>query len=507
MNIYHKYKWILLIAAGICCLLSCKKMAELRVNPNNGTKASPDVLLSGILQQMYYFPWNDAQYSSQFHCQLTSYYGDQSYNFGAAKFYYAAIRNIDQMVKEARRTGGKTMQPYYALSYFLRAFFYIQMTGQVGDIPMKEAMKAEDGIFEPPYNTQKDIYLQCLQWLDMANDSLTEINNQPLFLVKGDVFFNGNLVKWQKLVNAFRLRVLISLSEKTDDPDIQVKARFKEIFEHPEQYPVITDNDDNMQITYTGDNTASYNPGYSETPEAAARKLPLARVFVSLLTGLKDPRLFIMGLPAPIAANSGDPDYALKFTSYRGASTGSLMSVLNDSLVDGYFSIPNYQYWFMSKKGVPTIQLGAAEVNFTIAEAINRGWVGSGNVALAAQYYESGIKEALLFFGIRADSIADYLAQPTVIYKGNNAAGLKQILEQKYLSFFQNSGWEAFYNQRRTGIPAFDIGPSNKNGGKIPRRWYYPQSEYLNNYTHLKAALLRQYQGADNLNSNMWLLQ
>ena len=33
---------------------------------------------------------------------------------------------------------------------------------------------------------------------------------------------------------------------------------------------------------------------------------------------------------------------------------------------------------------------------------------------------------------------------------GNTAAGLTQILTQKYVAFFQNSGLEAFYNQRRT---------------------------------------------------------
>jgi hypothetical protein len=506
MNSYRKYGYVFFIA-GLFLVSGCKKMSDLRENPNNGTKASPDVLLTGILQQMYFFPWGDVQQSSQFHCLITSYYGDQSYNFGAAKFYYPALRNINQMVKEARQTGGQNMQPYYALSYFLKAFFYIQMTSQVGDIPMDDAMKAEEGVFEPAYNTQKEIYVQCLKWLEMANDSLAAINSQPLNTLKGDVFFNGNLVKWQKLVNTFRLRVLISLSKQVNDPDIHAKEQFEQIFEHPERFPVILENADNMQITYREDNSTNYYPGFSENPEGAARKLPLAATIINLLVEYRDPRLFIIGLPEPIAASNGDPDYAIKFRSYRGASTGSLLSVLYDSLSAGHFSIPNYNYWFSAKKGVPTILLGAAETNFTIAEAINKGWIGNGNASLAAKYYKEGLTAALQFFMINADSIANYLTYPEVIYKGNNEAGLKQILEQKYLSFFENSGWEAFYNQRRTGIPAFNIGPSNKNGARIPRRWYYPQSEYLNNYTHLKAALLRQYAGADDLNSNMWLLQ
>lgn len=52
-------------------------------------------------------------------------------------------------------------------------------------------------------------------------------------------------------------------------------------------------------------------------------------------------------------------------------------------------------------------------------------------------------------------NVADYLRQAEVSYKGDNAEGLKQILEQKYVAFFQNSGWEAFFNQRRTGCRFF----------------------------------------------------
>ena len=72
-------------------------------------------------------------------------------------------------------------------------------------------------------------------------------------------------------------------------------------------------------------------------------------------------------------------------------------------------------------------------------------------------------------------SLADYLAQASVKYAGNNATGLTQILTQKYIAFFQNSGLEAFYNQRRTGVPTFLTGVGTSNSGRIPKRWLYPQ--------------------------------
>ena len=105
-------------------------------------------------------------------------------------------------------------------------------------------------------------------------------------------------------------------------------------------------------------------------------------------------------------------------------------------------------------------------------------------------------------------NLDDYYNQTVVKYAGNNATGLNQILTQKYLGFFQQSGWEAFYNQRRTGVPTFKVGPGNTNGQKIPKRWQYPTSELTNNAGNWKAALTNQFGAAnDDINADMWLLK
>jgi hypothetical protein len=93
-----------------------------------------------------------------------------------------------------------------------------------------------------------------------------------------------------------------------------------------------------------------------------------------------------------------------------------------------------------------------------------------------------------------------------VTYVGNTEEGLKQIITQKYLAFFQSSGQEAYFNFRRTGYPTFDVGPGTGNGGKIPKRWLYPVSEVTNNTQNYKAALQRQF-GAevDDLNNDLWI--
>ena len=103
-------------------------------------------------------------------------------------------------------------------------------------------------------------------------------------------------------------------------------------------------------------------------------------------------------------------------------------------------------------------------------------------------------------------SIAAYLAQPSVAYQ-SGAAGLTQILNQKYLAFWQNSNWEAFFNQRRTGVPAFSQGAGNGNGNKIAIRWQYPVAESAANAANYTAALQSQFGGTDDLNGMIWILK
>jgi hypothetical protein len=176
---------------------------------------------------------------------------------------------------------------------------------------------------------------------------------------------------------------------------------------------------------------------------------------------------------------------------------------MSDSAAAGYYSHPDPSYWFASKTGRPTILFGYPELQFTIAEAASRGWI-SGN---AAPYYEAGIRASMESYGLSGEAVSDYLAQETVRYADNEQQGLEQILTQKYIDFFQMGGWEPFYNQRRTGVPVFSIGPSNQNGGKIPLRWFYPPFEYIDNGPNLQAALNRQYGGIDQLNGQMWLIR
>jgi hypothetical protein len=71
-----------------------------------------------------------------------------------------------------------------------------------------------------------------------------------------------------------------------------------------------------------------------------------------------------------------------------------------------------------------------------------------------------------------------------------------------------NSGWQSFYDNRRTGFPKFNVdGSGILNQGRIPKRWMYPAAETVNNNKNLSDAVNRQFEGGDTINSVMWLLK
>jgi hypothetical protein len=229
----------------------------------------------------------------------------------------------------------------------------------------------------------------------------------------------------------------------------------------------------------------------------------MSATYLNKLVELRDPRTFIVAEPAAAQLAAGLT--ASDFEAYVGASSGESLDDMSSNMLLGLYSAINKDKYYGSYTGEPTIQIGYIEQCFNIAEAINRGWIGGD----AEAQYVNGIQASMTFHGADTDAIwADYYAQESVHYKGNNSDGLEQIITQKYLGFFQNSGWEAYYNYRRTGIPEFLTGPGTGNSGRIAIRWQYPSSERTTNTDNYLKALQSQFGSeSDDINTKMWLLK
>jgi len=526
----RSYKKVIAVLLAVVVLGGCQNFDELVVNKNLPTSVTPNLLLTGALEhlndQNAWYGKQGSMSAAQFFISTYDYYGTNNYDQGpftkgSNSFEYVTVlQNLEQMDLEANKLGLPEVNPYSAIGKFLRAYYYNLMSQKLGDIPLSLALQGKDNK-TPIYDSQKDVYAQILTWLDEANSDLKSLIAANAS-INGDIYLGNNLASWQRVVNAFTLRVLIGLSKKADEPGLNVKSRFAAIVGNTTDHPVMLGLDDNVQYKYN----AQFN-NYPKNPTSQGRdahRENIGSAFLDVTTSLKDPRTFIAATPAPALITAGKTFD--DFAAYKGAPAGLGMSELGVNAQGGQYSFINalrYYVDFAGSKAEAAIIIGYSEMCFNIAEGINRGWA-TGD---AEAWYLKGINASMKFYGLADGATIDvgnnlstvyygkvtvdltgYLAQPAVAYKGGSD-GLTQILQQKYIAFWQNSNWEAFFNQRRTGVPAFSTGPGNGNGSKIAVRWQYPVAEFGANAENYNAAVQRQYgsSGGDNLNGVMWILQ
>jgi hypothetical protein len=481
----------------------CQKFEDLEADPNRSTSASPSLVLRGVLKDFYYEPWSSESRWSQYWCINYNYYGTNEYWTGSANFRYTTLKNIVKMEEEATNINLPAVNAYSALGKFLRAYFYYDMTMRVGDIPLSEALKGADNVF-PKYDTQKEVFKQVLAWLEEANTDLAARIAAADNTLQGDIYYDGNLRKWQKAVNVFKLRVLVQLSKKTAETDLNIGAEFSKILNDPAKYPIFESNADDLAFTYN-----AVSDKYPTNPDNFgfdALRNNMSATHIGLLTALKDPRVFVVAEPGTYYTDTLGLSRT-DFNAYVGAPFDEGLDAMTSKTQGGKYALIGRNRYYSGYDAEPGVQIGYAEMCFLIAEGTNRGWRSAGD---AQDWYNKGITASMNFFGINdAAALGAYLAQPAVAYQGNDANGLKQILEQRYLALFQQAGLESYFHWRRTGVPAFAFGgPGTGNSGLIPRRFQYPTSERDNNSTNYKAALTRQFGNAnDSVNDELWLVK
>ena len=525
-----KFQIILLMLTALLFTLGCtKKFDDYSKNKNLPLQVPPGLILPVILNDLAISPGGDMDKNSQFIVSNYNYYGKNEYWTGSADLNYGSLRNVLAMEAEARRLAGSDNNPYHALGLFFRAFFFVDMTEKVGDLPMTEALKGINNT-SPKYDTQKEIFKQSLLWLDSANTLLGGFITKGFLEFSGDFYYkerisapvdgaNGRdaLIQWQKVVNSYKLRVLIELSKKSDDADLKIKEQFAAILNSPDKYPIFTGNDDNLQYVYN--DKFNYYPDNPGNYGNNAGRLNIAATLETTLGKLHDIRAMVFGEPAR-GLRYSDTSY----NSFAGGKSGDDVSTLSTLSSAGSISLYNYNHFYSGYTAEPTLILSYAEVCYDIAEAVNRGWVAGD----AEAWYKKGTMAALAFYGIKDGSnqvvfrnvagtgnityavpfsFDNYFNQPLVKYKGNNADGLAQILTEKYLAYARNSGLQAYYQWRRTGVPSFDQGAGTGNGGKIPLRYQYPSNERSSNTANYNAAVQSQFGGTDDINAKIWLIK
>ena len=526
----------IVLAAGMVSITGCQK-GDLIDNPNVASSSGtiPSTLLLNHLtaklirgdEQPFSQSTKDEQYVLS---NYAYYWGVNTYGFSNTEDTYDILKYAIALQDQSTKQLGNTTNKYFAIAQFFKAYAGVWLTQRVGDIPFSQA--GNPSILKPKYDTQHDVYKSALTLLDNANTIIAPLvtANAGKTFDTGDIF-GLTYLQWQQLINTYRLRVLISLQKRAaDNSDLQIPQQFAAIISNPAKYPIMGSNADNLVYKYN----QSFNPyaivneGLQPYDNFGSMGLP----YVSVTSSTADPRLMVVATPAPQQITAGKS--VSDFSAWVGADDNLSIATLNTNAAAGQYSYLAYNRYFAlpaaysGASAEPFVFIGYPEMCFNIAEAINRGWVSGQS---SSTWYNNGINASLALYGITngetltiADLKGNTIGTSTVnlpqflanvAYAGDNTNGLVQIFTQRYVAMFANSGWEPFYQWRRSvspaypnGIPAWSQGDAGSIGtasGLIPRRWLYPASESTSNTTNYQSALSSQFGGTDDVSKDTWL--
>lgn len=463
---------------------------EINTNPNVPNTVTPNLLLPNIIRsaanEIVGTGWSIGNIVIQ-HTAKIQFVNEDRYLWGNINgpwnTAYSNLRELQNMYNIAS-SSVPVQKNYQGVALVLKSWQIALATDCYGDLPFSEAIQAKSGVTSPKYDTQEQIYATLLKDLETANDLLSP-SNEP---IQGDILFNGNALRWKKMANSLRLRYLMRISNKKD-----VKAEMQAIVSNPSKFPIFESNADNAALRYLP-TVPNQFPPYTYR-SGSIDEFRLSKTMEDQLKAFNDPRITVFARPTVASVAAGNPTYSgipnglddVSALIYNGG-VQNLSRVGTAFYIDG-FGIPTERDLSIAQG----MFMSYAELQFILAEAAQKGMI-SGD---AKTFYENGIKASFAFYSLPLP--AGYLESNGVSYDA--AKGLEQIGTQKWIALFFH-GLEAWFDWRRTGLPALKPGVNNLNENRIPVRFIYPISEYTLNRPSVEAAVQRQ--GADNINTKVW---
>ncbi len=429
--------------------------------------------------------------------------------------YPRELKNIQDIVD--RTTGNPEQANINAAARILRVFIFAKLTDLYGDIPYFEAIKGfTQGKFLPKYDKQEDIYMDFFKELDQAVASFDA--NAGSF--KGDLFFEGNIDKWKKLGNSLRLRLGFRIvNVNPTESKKQVEAAIAG--------GVMSSNADiamtkHMNISYSDNELRGNGRSQVFKLDVVSTNFRLVNTLVDFMNTRKDPRLNIYSRTyygVGIIGISRDIQDITHLIAPKGMKPGGLpwVEAVNHGILKDENNVPvinpqtgtPYDVNFMtslrqpsefvSALDAPSFHLTYAEVELLKAEAALRGWAGLTD---AKSHFYKGMEASCqmmsLYPGAPAISAAaiEELKKSYTPFPTTFEAGMDAIHGQMWVNFFLN-GVEAYSNYRRTGYPS-QLVPfkslawyTSETNGVMPKRFFYPTSEFIQNPTSLQEAIDR----------------
>lgn len=388
-----------------------------------------------------------------------------------------------------------------------------RMTDLYGDIPYSEAGRAKYGILYPKYDQQKSIYRSMLTELDDAVNTLNTAKPAP----GGDLFYKGNISKWQRFGYSLMLRVAMRLTKV--DPETA------KLYAEKTAGKTFADINDNAVLLLDGGTNPATQSKASKMILASLPQLRWSGTFINYLKNNNDPRLYVLTEKADtgLLNNNNVEKAGWGYSNSQVLQPGHLnetpVGMPNGYDLTGAHSITNLSTYpgftgsgsnksflgnyarpkksvFASRKNLPCFIITYAQTELLLAEARVRGWnVSSEN---ASAHFEKGVVAAFRSLqqmdnalALSQYEISQYVATHP-LDKASLSKSLKMINEQYWVTSIFDFP-ETWANYRRSGYPELvPVNyPGNISNGTIPRRFAYPSSEAADNTANYNTALER----------------
>ncbi|MES2457618.1 MAG: SusD/RagB family nutrient-binding outer membrane lipoprotein [Bacteroidota bacterium] len=466
-------KKIILYAACVLSLASCKKFLDVNTDPNKAVTVPSKVLLPTTTIGIGWANTNElgraASVLVQYNAGLANQsLGYDSYNLAGLfdnqwdyEIYAKVVNNLRIIIKQSEAT-----DPAYSGIAKMQLAYIISIATDVwGDVPYSQAGFGLE-FPQPRYDKQEDIYqgnaaLGITSLFDLVRSGIADMDKvSALKPTTDDLIYGGAVAKWKRAGNSLLLKFANTISGV--NPTL-AKTVITEVLGSANGY--INDNTLDFQVPFAS-STGNQNPMYVQDISGSFKNGEmLSSRFLALTKSMNDTvRLAKFYTKKPIPATPT----ILRFVAYDNGSGVTLPTLATRS---------EYNTYVVGAAGeAPARLLTNFQMQFILAEsAITLGTSGDANAL-----YQAGIKASMAKVGMTTAEINGYFdTNPTIVtLAGTNEEKVKQIITQKYISLVGN-GIEAYNDYRRTGYPVLApaTNAAGDNGGKIPLRYVYTSGE------------------------------
>lgn len=362
--------------------------------------------------------WTQSYTASQF--KTLCEYLPQDFNTAYTSLMSGGLTDLRRIKS---MTANDDNKGYYFVAEALSIYTWQIITDIWGDMPYFEALRGDEGIYNPMQDSGEDIYA----------DLLTRVNNLLAIDLTGsslsdtqDVIYKGDLGKWYEFASSLKLKLMLRLSETSGYDNAAVLAYV--------QSADLLSSSAKIPGSMWDDAMEGKRHPMREFQEGGANYLSQnVRACKSFFDYLK---------------TNNDPRLAELFDGTEAAFFGDFDSK-EDSDNDGKTDDKESYATVVFPADMDLILMSVWEVEFYAAEVYAR----AGMNTQAKDHYEAGVKASLAQHGISSENIIN-LGGYAVWSNGTIEEQIKRIAMQKWVANCNFQHIESFLERNRTKYPA-----------------------------------------------------